>query len=292
MTTVRRWTRTASTTRGVPPVRAHRHGVVRRRRGLGGGAVHRQVGVDHDVRADRSDQGAGARRTAWNSSPRAATRRSPAATPSRSSFPSGPSYRVNVPEGLDRFAGICGFADSGPRTVVDNDADGDGVSDDLDACVDVEGDGTSTDGCPLVERTFTNLTYAGGAVTGTLKVRNSEAGGCTAANTVWVTPPATGITLTGQAAQGTGTFAVPVNLADGDDYVLYRRQVPRSRRGMVPGTPQAGHRRVRRRRRRRRRRRGRLRSRGGRRDGVPLGVPWSSGSSPTSPTPTARSRER
>ncbi len=135
-------------------------------------------------------------------------------------LPLGATYRVHVPEALDRFAGICGFADSGTRTVVDNDADGDGVSNDLDACVGVAGDGTSTDGCPLVERTFTNLTYTGGAVSGKLKVKSFEAGGCTAANTVWVTPTATGVTHTGQAAKDTGTFTVPVNLADGDDYVL------------------------------------------------------------------------
>ncbi len=130
----------------------------------------------------------------------------------------GDDYVLAADEQLDPTAGWCEAVQTQKTLTLDTDDDG--VRDNVDECVTVKGDGTSTDGCPLVEREFTDITYAGGAVTGTLKVKDSETGGCTAANDVSVTPTATGVPLPGEAAEGTGAFEVAVDLADGDDYLL------------------------------------------------------------------------
>ena len=195
----------------------------------------------------------------------------------------GDDYVLAADKQLDPEAGWCQAVQTQKTFTLDTD--GDGVRDNVDECDHVEGDGTSTDGCPLVEREFTDITYAGGVVSGTLRVKTSETGGCTAANDVSVTPTATGVALSGEAAQGTGAFEVAVDLADGDEYVLAAdkqldpaagwcqadpdtadrsRSTPMATASGTTWTPAS---------------RGRVTGR------RPMGVRWSSGSSPTSPTP-------
>ncbi len=112
----------------------------------------------------------------------------------------GDGYLLAADEYLDPAAGWCEAVQT--QKTLTLDIDGDGVRDNLDACVTVKGDGTSTDGCPLVEREFTDVTYAGGVLAGTLRVKTSEEGGCTAANDVSVTPTATGVALSGHGGPG------------------------------------------------------------------------------------------
>ena len=87
----------------------------------------------------------------------------------------GDDYVLAADEYLDPAAGWCEAVQT--QKTVTLDTDDDGVRDNLDACVTVKGDGTSTDGCPLVEREFTDITYAGGAVSGTLRVKTPRRAG-------------------------------------------------------------------------------------------------------------------
>ncbi len=134
------------------------------------------------------------------------------------SMADGDGYVLTADRYLDAAAGWC---DAGrTEAIVEIDLDNDGVNDDEDACDDVAGDGTSDDGCPLVERELIDVSYARGVVSGRLTLEDSESGGCGFADQVAVTPAETGVPVYGVAAKTTGAFEIAVEMADEDVYVV------------------------------------------------------------------------
>ena len=118
------------------------------------------------------------------------------------------------------------------------------MGDDADACVTVKGDGTSTDGCPRVEREFTDVTYVNGQLVGQLRVADTESvpeDSCLGtANSnerrIYVALGSEGSQgTTGSYVQSDRSFAFSFGrpLTDGELYRLYRHDVHRSQGGLV-----------------------------------------------------------
>ena len=125
-------------------------------------------------------------------------------------------YSLTATPYVDRAVGWCEQALTGTLTLRLPDGDHDGVADEVDECLTAPGDENSTDGCPLVERRFADVAYADGVVTGMLTIRDSEDGGCTAADEVTLAPSGAADLASVMAVETTGAFTISMHLDDNE----------------------------------------------------------------------------